>query len=79
MRIYEIANAQVAALTPTVVRQQQHVAGVVKQIAASEKKHKATEMDKVQAMRVRATQQKQADRDYERALRKQLALAATKS
>jgi hypothetical protein len=79
MRFFEIDDsAQGTAPVPTVVKQQQRVGKVVKQIAASEKQQKPTVMDKVLAMRLRARQQKQADSDYTAQLKKQLRLATAK-
>ena len=78
MKINEIiANKpqKAATVQPTVMKQQGKVAAVVNQIAASDARQPATELEKVLAMRQMSALQKRTDKTYAEKLRQQLANA----
>lgn len=78
MKIKEVIVCEarkVAVPVPSVLKRQQRVGNVMKQIAASDQHQQPTEMDKVLAMRQYANWQKQADRLYRNRLKQQLSAA----
>lgn len=74
MKIREVIvrEAQVQQLQPSIVKQQQRVGKVVKQIAASDQQQEPTEMDKVLATRRYVQMQKAADNEYAKKLEVEL-------
>ncbi len=78
MKINEVIVSKpqkAATVQPTVVQQQRKVAGVVGQIAVSDARQPATELEKVLAMRQMSALQKRTDKTYAEKLRQQLANA----
>ncbi len=80
MKIREVVSPtkQVLNVQPNLVKQQQRVANVVQQIAASDQQRAPTEMDKVLAMRQMSAMEKQADKNYVIGLQRQLHAAKKK-
>jgi hypothetical protein len=80
MKIREVVSPtkQVLNVQPNLVKQQQRVANVVQQIAASDQQQAPTEMDKVLAMRQVSAMEKQADKNYVIGLQRQLQAAKKK-
>ena len=77
MRICEVIarRKQVIDVQAAPVQRQQRINNVVSQIAASDQQQQPSEMDKVMATRQYATMQKQAQQNYMKQLRLQLANA----
>ncbi len=77
MRICEVIarKKQVIDVQPAQMQRQSRINQVVNQIAASDQKQQPTEMDKVMATRQYANMKKQAQQNYTKQLRLQLANA----
>lgn len=78
MRIREIVATEALndiRIQPSAVSQQARVAGVIKNIAASDAQKPATEMDKVLAMMTYKKQQKAVDKRYAQQLKQQAVIA----
>jgi hypothetical protein len=79
MKVSEVISPTKSVLNvqPSAVNQQQRVAKVVQQIAASDQQQQPSEMEKVLALRQMSAKQKQADKNYASQLRQQLAIVDT--
>jgi len=77
MRICEVIarKKQVIDVQPAQMQRQSRINQVVNQIAASDQQQQPSEMDKVMATRQYATMKKQAQQNYTKQLRLQLANA----